>query len=271
MLLCKKTNHHKDIVIMNYVPTAVEVWGVGGNNLSYDAADNLTKDKDGYTYHYDYENRIIKINKSNDTISVAEYSYDALGRRTEKKDCISSSKTRRYYYSNNWQILCEYSGNDSFKAWYAYGNYIDEVLLMGTPEGSVRYFVHDHLYSPVALMHAYAGSTIYERYEYDAYGKPKIMYADYTEKQPAVYLNKFLFTGREFDILDSGSLKIQYNRNRSYDYYTGRWLQQDPLGYVDGLNLYEYVKSNPSTGLDPMGNFIPIRSCILPNCKRVIY
>jgi len=39
--------------------------------------------------------------------------------------------------------------------------------------------------------------AIAERYEYDAYGQPKIMYADYTEKQPAVYLNKFLFTGRE--------------------------------------------------------------------------
>jgi RHS repeat-associated protein len=55
------------------------------------------------------------------------------------------------------------------------------------------------------------------------------------------------------DILDSGSLKIQYNRNRYYDYYTGRWLTHDPLGYVDGMNLYEYVKSNPATGIDPWG------------------
>jgi len=39
-----------------------------------------------------------------------------------------------------------------------------------------------------------------------------------------------LFTGRELDILDSGSLKIQYNRNRYYDSYTGRWTTQDPLG-----------------------------------------
>jgi hypothetical protein len=39
-----------------------------------------------------------------------------------------------------------------------------------------------------------------------------------------------LFTGRRVDILDNGSLKIQYNRNRYYDYYTGRWLTHDPLG-----------------------------------------
>jgi hypothetical protein len=30
-----------------------------------------------------------------------------------------------------------------------------------------------------------------------------------------------LFTGRQVDILDANSLKIQYNRNRYYDSYTG--------------------------------------------------
>ena len=30
--------------------------------------------------------------------------------------------------------------------------------------------------------------------------------------------------------MDNGSLKIQYNRNRYYDYYTGRWLTHDPMG-----------------------------------------
>jgi RHS repeat-associated protein len=71
------------------------------------------------------------------------------------------------------------------------------------------------------------------------------------------------------DILDSGSLKIQYNRNRYYDYYSGRWLTHDPLGitpnpqlpnmfdaigqYNDGLSLYEYVGSNPLSRYDPIG------------------
>ena len=62
-----------------------------------------------------------------------------------------------------------------------------------------------------------------------------------------------LFTGRRTDYLDSGSLKIQYNRNRYYDYYSGRWLTHDPLGYVDGMNLYEYVQSNPTLNLDHSG------------------
>jgi len=53
--------------------------------------------------------------------------------------------------------------------------------------------------------------------------------------------NPYLFTGRWVDILDSGSLTIQYNRNRYYSYSLGRWYTHDPLGYVDGMNLYEYV------------------------------
>ncbi|MGD0077764.1 MAG: hypothetical protein ABSB91_03945 [Sedimentisphaerales bacterium] len=57
---------------------------VGGNSLSYDAAGNLITDKDGFTYHYDYENRIVKIRKSNDAVDVATYDYDALGRRIQK-------------------------------------------------------------------------------------------------------------------------------------------------------------------------------------------
>jgi len=64
-----------------------------------------------------------------------------------------------------------------------------------------------------------------------------------------------LFTGRRVDILDNSSLKIQYNRNRYYDYYTGRWLTHDTLGYVDGMSLYEYVKSRPTVSADPNGAF----------------
>ena len=62
-----------------------------------------------------------------------------------------------------------------------------------------------------------------------------------------------MFTGQQVDILDGGALKIQYNRNRYYDYYTGRWTTQDPLGYVDGLNVYEYVQSKPVRYVDPFG------------------
>ncbi len=92
------------------------------------------------------------------------------------------------------------------------------------------YYVHDHLYSPVALV--FPNGTVLERYEYDAYGNPAIWNADFTtERANSNYGNPYLFTGRRVDILDSGSLKIQYNRNRYYDYYTGRWLTYSQPDY----------------------------------------
>jgi len=116
-----------------------------------------------------------------------------------------------------------------------------------------KYYVHDHLYSPVALTNS-AGS-VEERYEYDAYGNCHILepnFADDPDGQ-SDYGNPYLFTGRRLDILDNGSLKLQYNRNRYYDQYTGRWLTHDPLGYIDGMNAYEYGGSNPVSRSDPFG------------------
>jgi len=244
---------------------------VGGTNLTYDAAGNLTQDKDGYQYAYDYENRIVEITENSSDI--AEFAYDALGRRVRKIDS-DANETTLYYYNNSWQVLCEYNGAGQFKRWYAYGNYIDEVLMMSHSYAAsqLKVYVHDHLYSPAVLLRFVTG-MVYERYEYDAYGNATILEPNYVPDpdQKPDWDNPYLFTGRRVDILDGGSLKIQYNRNRYYDYYTGRWLTHDPLGinpaggiynpfsilaqYEDGLNLYEYVKSNPVKNNDLFGLF----------------
>lgn len=200
---------------------------------------------------------------------IAEYDYDALGRRVR---CINyydpygegNATTTDYYYSNNWQVLEERNEDGDLKNWYTYGNYIDELLMKSTAAtgtGSCKMYLHDHLYSPVRLIDT--GGNTYECYEYDAYGEPIIHISwgdDYTwltgddDTQPySAYGNKYLFTGREVDLLNGGTWKIQYNRNRYYDYYTGRFLTQDPLDYADSQNLYEYVISQPISKADSYG------------------
>jgi RHS repeat-associated protein len=51
------------------------------------------------------------------------------------------------------------------------------------------------------------------------------------------------------------SLEVQLycQRFRWYSPVTGRWLQRDPAGPVDGVNLYECVASRPLTLNDPLG------------------
>ncbi|MCK4292071.1 MAG: hypothetical protein KAY65_02655 [Planctomycetes bacterium] len=242
---------------------------VGGNTLIYDAADNLIKDHNGYEYKYDYENRITKITKSGPT-TVAEFAYDALGRRIKKRDSIADTNNI-YFYNPDWQVICDYNDAGVFQRWFAYGNYVDEVLITSdsTDPAYYRWYVHDHLYSPVALA---KWTGVVERYEYDAYGNCYILEPNFAPDPDGKsdYGNPYLFTGRRVDILDANSLKIQYNRNRYYDQCTGRWLTHDPLGivppgdphrnlfrplgqYGDGANLYEYGNTDPILNHDPWG------------------
>lgn len=79
--------------------------------------------------------------------------------------------------------------------------------------------------------------------------------------------NPYMFTGRNVDFIDNGNLKLQYNRNRYYDYDIGRWMTRDPLDivpnlmrdfkpikqYSDGLNFYEYSTSCPTNYIDAFG------------------
>jgi RHS repeat-associated protein len=64
--------------------------------------------------------------------------------------------------------------------------------------------------------------------------------------------NPFLFHGQYFDY-DTG---LVYLRARFYDPYTGQFLQPDPSGYEDSVNLYAGLGFNPVSLRDPTGRAI---------------
>jgi RHS repeat-associated protein len=62
--------------------------------------------------------------------------------------------------------------------------------------------------------------------------------------------------GRPIDVFtDPGGNRhaLLFVRARHYDLTNGRWLQRDPMGYVDGPNLYEAFGGNPLANVDPDG------------------
>ncbi len=69
--------------------------------------------------------------------------------------------------------------------------------------------------------------------------------------------NRAGYAGYESDPWLTGSTNRQRSfyhvRHRFYDAGLGRWHQRDPMGYVDGVSLYQYARSSPIIGMDPMG------------------
>lgn len=51
---------------------------------------------------------------------------------------------------------------------------------------------------------------------------------------------------------------------RDYDPTTGRYLQADPLGLVDGASVYGYVKQSPMRLVDPTGQYAGVLACFGP-------
>ena len=57
------------------------------------------------------------------------------------------------------------------------------------------------------------------------------------------------YCGKKFDA-ETG---FYHGRARQYDPLSGRFIQPDPLGFVDGVNLYQYAQNNPMVFVDPTG------------------
>ena len=75
--------------------------------------------------------------------------------------------------------------------------------------------------------------NLVERYEYDVYGAPTIFDSSDNPLTESSIGNPYLFTGRRYDP-ESGNY---YYRARIYSPELGRFLQTDPLGYVDAESL----------------------------------
>ena len=94
---------------------------------------------------------------------------------------------------------------------------------------------------------------IFVELRYSSYGLSfKINEQGQLEKFCDFSVAVFGFQGLTFD----EETKLYYVRNRYFSTETGRWLSRDPLGYVDGLNLYEAFGGSPHTYSDPLGDRI---------------
>jgi RHS repeat-associated protein len=112
------------------------------------------------------------------------------------------------------------------------------------PSTTTRYQFDNHLGSACLELDEMAAVLSYE--EYYPYGGTAYQ-AGRTAAE--VGLKRYRYTGKERDE-ETG---LYYSSARYYAPWLGRWTSADPVGLVDGVNVYAYARDRPITAVDPTG------------------
>ena len=213
--------------------------------LEYDTNGNLSA-KGSRLFAYDYRNRLVRSSKGDDAVT---FTYDVFGRQTSRTDV---SGTCHFFYAGDQKIE-ERNASGQVTKHYLWGNDIDELLRLDIYNGSssTPYYVHtDNIGSTTAVTDG--SGNLVERVTYDVYGLPTFTDALGQTLKKSTIRNTTLFQGREYDY----DLALYNYRARYLDPSLGRFLQTDPLGYQDSMNLYQGMGMNPVNFVDPWGEAI---------------
>jgi RHS repeat-associated protein len=240
----------------------------GGNLVSYPQAGAETTRQ---WATYDAWNRLVKVQADSGGVpgtEIAEYQYDARSWRTVKLVPNGSNWNRTdYYYTCTWQCVEERTlTNTASKTtvatvphfqWVWDLRYIDAVVLRDENKDGDNsctggadqriFYTQDVNVNTTALVDT-TGAVV-ERYTYDAYGSVNVLSPTWASQSAALFNNEVLFAGYRKD----SETALYHVRNRTYHSSLGRWAQRDTVRYLDGMNLYQYARSLPTSFVDPTG------------------
>jgi len=163
--------------------------------------------------------------------------YDALDRLNQ---VVTGAGTKFLYEGQ--QIIAEYNGSGALQRRYIPGPGLDNPYVWfegtGTASSTARWLLGNAFGSIIAVGSTGAANTTLGINAYDEF-----------EVGPTTNLGRFQYKGMAY----IPELGLYHARARTYSQYLGRFMQPDPSGYSDGMNLYAFVHNGPINGRDVLG------------------
>lgn len=213
----------------------------GSTTYTYDANGNrATKTTAAGTesYTWDYENRLTALTKPG--VGSYSYKYDHRARRVARDESLAGGL----------KTFLSFSGCSSVQERSAAGVLITELIRgsdWGGGVGGILYSIRSGLRSynaynsrgDVVSTSADNGSATWQA-SYQALGKRSAENGTNAERQRANTKDE-----------DPTGLLNEGHRYRDLD--SGEFISRDPMGFIDGPNVYAYTMQNPWSGFDPEG------------------
>jgi RHS repeat-associated protein len=207
-----------------------------GNTLTKVVGSNTTQ------CFWDYENRMssVTLPGSGGTVS---FKYDPFGNRIYKS---SASATSIYAYDGDY-LIEETNASGAVVARYTQVIYSIDEPLATLRSGTTSYYEQDGLDTVTSLSNS--AGALGQTYTFDSFGNQTASAGSLT--------NPFRFAGREFDTESN----LYFMRARYFDPASGRFINEDPIGFAGGeVGFYVYVGNDPIDLTDPFG-LRPLTDC----------